>query len=208
MCAFYLRKCSCSLCVHTARPSLPVWMIGIYAKIWQAKNTPHFIFQSLSNLNIQKTENFEPSATLLLKEGKCSTKSVRPKLWPRKIARTVSISTLESLYLSTSCLNTDVTLAGAGTKSSLESVTGSLHPHRSNKLKFDACRLNWVQDALALIHLPLVPAFPLVPHNNTRRIHNSNELLLPQLSLIFFLCWHCTHFTRMFNLKLFRLGLF
>lgn len=40
---------------------------------------------------------------------------VRPKLWPRKIARTVSISTLESLYLSASCLNTDVTLAGAGT---------------------------------------------------------------------------------------------
>lgn len=75
----------------------------------------HLIFQSLSNLNIQKTENFELSATLLLKGGKCSTKSVRPKLWPRKIARTVSISTLESLYLSASCLNTDVTLAGAGT---------------------------------------------------------------------------------------------
>lgn len=33
----------------------------------------------------------------------------------QKIARTVSISTLESLYLSASCLNTDVTLAGAGT---------------------------------------------------------------------------------------------
>lgn len=82
VCAFYLRKCSCSLCVHTAPPSLPVWMIGIYAKIWQQR-TQQFIFQSLSNLNIQTTENFEPSATLILK-GKCSTKSVRPKLWPRK----------------------------------------------------------------------------------------------------------------------------
>lgn len=65
-------------------------MIGIYAKIWQAKNTTPFIFQSLSNLNIQKTENFEPSATLLLKEGKCS-KSVRPKLWPRKIAEQLAL---------------------------------------------------------------------------------------------------------------------
>lgn len=61
---------------------------------------------------------------------------------------------------------------------------------------------DWVQDALALIHL-LLAWFLTTP----REGYINQTSFCFQLSLIV-LCQHCTHFSRMLNLKLFRLGLF